>query len=206
MFPDAIDKLQPEKSQYSGPKPKLFVGFSSDIFSTRLFGVNAGESMSEFGAEQVILVRDDEAREALRKEIGSVNLILTIIESKGMEFEDVLLFNYFSGGPAGGSFRALVSMEEEGARVGAAELNRRKHAVLCAELKGLYVAVTRPRARLWLIEEFEENVAAMARLWMKGADGGLVDLVHRGDVDVSLSLCASTVDGYCLLTGGFVRH
>lgn len=144
--------------------------------------------MAEFGAEQVILVRDDEAREALRKEIGKVNLILTVVESKGMEFEDVLLFNYFSGSPAGGSFRALVAMEEEGETSdgrATASLDRRKHVVLCAELKGLYVAITRPRARLWLIEEFEKNISAMARLWMKGADGGLVDLVQRGDVNVS---------------------
>ncbi|KAI5850467.1 P-loop containing nucleoside triphosphate hydrolase protein [Morchella snyderi] len=195
VFPDVIDKLQPEVGTYLGPKPKLFIGFSSDMFSKKLFGaVDVVENIAEFGAEQVILVRDDEARNTLRDEIGTINLILTIVESKGMEFDDVLLFNYFSGSPAGPSFRALVSMEEDlktKQGTGLIGFDRRKHAVLSAELRGLYVAITRPRARLWLIEEHGENITAMTKLWSKGPDGGLVDIVLRGDKNVSGARCAS---------------
>lgn len=166
------------------------------MFSKKLFGaVDVVENIAEFGAEQVILVRDDEARNTLRDEIGTINLILTIVESKGMEFDDVLLFNYFSGSPAGPSFRALVSMEEEDLKTkqgtGLLGFDRRKHAVLSAELRGLYVAITRPRARLWLIEEHDENITAMARLWTRGPDSGLVDIILRGDRGVSGARCAS---------------
>jgi hypothetical protein len=38
----------------------------------------------DFGARQVIIVRNDNAREVLRRELGDTGLILTLIESKGL--------------------------------------------------------------------------------------------------------------------------
>src|SRR5205814_6526362 len=91
-FPGVIDKLQTERGMFSGPLPTLFCGFSSEILATKR---KKGSDLivSNFGAEQVILVRDDEAKQRLQKQIGDENLILTVLESKGMEFEDVLIFN-----------------------------------------------------------------------------------------------------------------
>ena len=43
---------------------------------------------------KVILVVDDEARDSLPEEL-SFGLVLTIFESKGLEFDDVLLYNFF---------------------------------------------------------------------------------------------------------------
>lgn len=63
--------------------------------------------MSDFGAEQVILVRDNEAKADLKTEMGDSALILTILESKGMEFDDVVLFNFFSGSSHSASYRCL---------------------------------------------------------------------------------------------------
>ena len=37
---------------------------------------------------------DDEARDSLPEEL-SFGLVLTIFESKGLEFDDVLLYNFF---------------------------------------------------------------------------------------------------------------
>lgn len=51
--------------------------------------------MGYFGAEQVIIVRNDAAKEQLKSVLGST-LILTIYNSKGLEFEDVVLYNFFS--------------------------------------------------------------------------------------------------------------
>lgn len=138
VFPDSIDKLQPEIGQSVGPRPSLFgesfyplnqysisdflgVGFSSELFGNRMFGiVNVALDLSDFGAEQVVLVRDDASRDKLQKEVGGT-LILTILESKGMEFEDVLLYNYFTEAPAAAAgFRALA----------ANEFDARNHAVI----------------------------------------------------------------------------
>ena len=72
--------------------------------------VNLNDNLSDFGAEQVILVRDDEAKANLKSKIGDVALTLTILESKGMEFNDVLLYNFFSDSEQGPSYRSLYML------------------------------------------------------------------------------------------------
>jgi len=52
-------------------------------------------SISDFGAEQVIIVKNDNAKAELKRVLAST-LILTIYQSKGLEFEDVILYNFFS--------------------------------------------------------------------------------------------------------------
>jgi DNA helicase IV len=44
---------------------------------------------------KVILVVSEEARNSLPEEL-SVGLVLTIYEAKGLEFDDVLLYNFFT--------------------------------------------------------------------------------------------------------------
>ena len=78
-FPGCVDKLAPELSFASGPKP-LFVDAGADavhqLFSDR--------TEREFGAEQAILVRTD-AEVARLGEQGVEALTMTIMESKGLE-------------------------------------------------------------------------------------------------------------------------
>jgi len=52
-------------------------------------------SAIEFGAHQVILVQSKEAKEKL-PDILKGAIVLTIFESKGLEFDDVLLYNFFT--------------------------------------------------------------------------------------------------------------
>jgi hypothetical protein len=57
----------------------------------------------EFGASQVIIVRDDATKQRLKhlnSNIGDIGLVLTVFEAKGMEFNDVLLYNFFTNSPA----------------------------------------------------------------------------------------------------------
>ena len=51
-------------------------------------------SRIEFGAHQVILVVDDNARNRIPEELKGA-LVLTLYEAKGLEFDDVLLYNLF---------------------------------------------------------------------------------------------------------------
>ena len=71
----------------------------------------------EFGAEQVILVRDEHMKKALKDQFGDAALILTILQSKGMEFDDVVLWNFFHGETRTTVARKLASLyvEEESA-------------------------------------------------------------------------------------------
>ena len=50
-----------------------------------------------FGASQVIIVRDQHVKEQLPEFMKSM-LCLTVYESKGLEFDDVILFNFFAMG------------------------------------------------------------------------------------------------------------
>jgi ATP-dependent exoDNAse (exonuclease V) beta subunit len=54
------------------------------------------------------LVRDDEARQLVPASLAESAIVLTIFEAKGLEFNDVLLWNFFSDSPADKEWRCLV--------------------------------------------------------------------------------------------------
>lgn len=88
VFPNTVDKLPPEQGQNDGPKPVFFVGFDEGLIADSMVGLNkANENVSDFGSEQVILVRDDSRKVFLQDALQNRAVVLTILESKGMEFE-----------------------------------------------------------------------------------------------------------------------
>ncbi|KAH0545413.1 hypothetical protein FGG08_000554 [Glutinoglossum americanum] len=166
------------------------VGFTAQILSAQMVGlVKLNERIADFGAEQVILVRDEEAKKNLQAKIGDIALVLTILQSKGMEFDDVLLYNFFTESSCPSSLRCLGSLV---GLTGGTVFDARKHIVLCSELKHLYVAVTRARITLSLIEsERSSGVLEATRIFTQSIPGPLVDVVHPGDVNVDISLLGS---------------
>jgi ATP-dependent exoDNAse (exonuclease V) beta subunit len=64
-----------------------------------LLGHQRTDTKIEFGAQQVVLVRSDEARRNLPTELAASAIVLTVFESKGLEFDDVLLWDFFSASP-----------------------------------------------------------------------------------------------------------
>jgi ATP-dependent exoDNAse (exonuclease V) beta subunit len=104
----------------------MVVGFDAQIFSAQMVGlVNLDESVADFGAEQVILVRDEEAKAALQDEIGDAALVLTILQSKGMEFDDVLLYDFFTKCSCPSSIRCLGLLADEHSGI----FDAKKHVV-----------------------------------------------------------------------------
>jgi hypothetical protein len=55
-------------------------------------------------------VRDEDTKERLQDEIGDMALVLTILQSKGMEFDDVILWDFFSGCPYPAGLRCLGAL------------------------------------------------------------------------------------------------
>ncbi|KAH9658809.1 UvrD-like helicase ATP-binding domain-containing protein [Citrus sinensis] len=164
FFPHSVDILKPETSLIYGEPPVLLESGNDENAIIKIFGNSgdAGGNMVGFGAEQVILVRDD-----------CQALVLTIVESKGLEFQDVLLYDFFGSSPLKNQWRVVYEYMKEQALLDSTlpasfpSFNEAKHNVLCPELKQLYVAITRTRQRLWIWENMEEFSKPMFDYWKK---------------------------------------
>ncbi|KAF8544382.1 hypothetical protein BDD12DRAFT_801307 [Trichophaea hybrida] len=175
-FPQSVDKMEEERGQYSGAIPTLFVGFGAQILASRLVGLtDVYGDVADFGAEQVILVRDDAVKEKVKSEIGDLALVLTILDSKGMEFDDVFLLDFFSSSPCPSALRKLQDILNPSAH----QTDTNRNGLLCSELKHLYVAITRPRNQLWIFESSPEIVGPVSKLLIERQDP-LIEVVGKG--------------------------
>ena len=98
FFPDSFDHLSPDVGLFSGPKPVILNTDDFTEMAMLLQGSKRKTSAIEFGAHQVILVQNEESKQALPIEL-SYGLVLSIYEAKGLEFDDVLLYNFFKDSP-----------------------------------------------------------------------------------------------------------
>ncbi|XP_044967802.1 uncharacterized protein LOC123427749 [Hordeum vulgare subsp. vulgare] len=175
FFPSSVDKLNPETGLVYGEAPVLLESDNDENAIMTIFGEIKSKhgSMHGFGAEQVILVRDDATKKQIVDLVGKQALVLTIVECKGLEFQDVLLYNFFGSSPLRNKWRVLygymkdkdiIAQSEEISHPG---FDRSKHHLLCSELKQLYVAITRTRQRLWICESTDDYCRPMFDYWKK---------------------------------------
>lgn len=183
-FPETVDKLEPEIGNLSGPKPVLFIGVDFSILSSSRVGHTAlSAGTADFGAEQAILVRDTKMKTALQNHIGDVALIFTILESKGMEFNDVITWNLLTDCPDQAGLRSLETLKNEPAK-----FDPKKHGGMCPELKNLYVAVTRARNQLFMVECSETTAASVLKLLAHDSSKPLVEVTRPGQEDFAMRL------------------
>lgn len=183
-FPETVDKLEPEVGHLNGPKPVLFQGVDLNILRSSNVGhITPSAGTADFGAEQVILVRDSHMKISLQHQIGNVALILTILESKGMEFDDVILWNFFSECPDEAGVRSLDTLKSE-----PTTFDSRKYAGMCSELKHLYVAITRARVQLFIMESCVATATTVLKFLGHDNDGHLVQLTSPTHDDFSMRL------------------
>jgi hypothetical protein len=85
-FPFSVDKLNPETSLVHGDAPILLESCNGENALTTIFGQIQNECCrrSMFGADQVILVRDDATKEHVTDIVGKQALVLTILESRAL--------------------------------------------------------------------------------------------------------------------------
>ncbi|GJU83140.1 UvrD-like helicase, ATP-binding domain, P-loop containing nucleoside triphosphate hydrolase [Tanacetum coccineum] len=175
-FIHSIDKLEPEISLISGEAPVLLECDSDENAIVTIFGdTGTSGKIVGFGADQVILVRDDCAKTEICESVGKNALVLTILECKGLEFQDVLLYNFFGTSPLKEQWRVIYEYMkkydwlDEKLPQSFPTFTEARHNVLCSELKQLYVAITRTRQRLWICENNEELCKPMFDYWkMRG--------------------------------------
>ncbi|GMJ04502.1 hypothetical protein HRI_004119400 [Hibiscus trionum] len=207
FFPSSVDMLCPETSLIYGEAPIWLESDSKGNVVGKIFtnSVEGGGRMVGFGAEQVILVRNDRAKKQILKYVGKQALVLTIVESKGLEFQDVLLYNFFGSSPLKNQWRVVYEyMKEQGLVDSTCRFPSFEHAnhhIMCSELKQLYVAITRTRQRLWICENDDEFSEPIFNYWQKSC---LVQVRKLDDSFAQAMQVASTPEewksrGYKLL-------
>ncbi|KAF9524672.1 hypothetical protein CPB83DRAFT_909779 [Crepidotus variabilis] len=153
FWPYAIDILSREQGVVDGSKPVFFSGWDSETVRYEQFLFGETGNPIEFGAQQCILVRNEAARDELRQQVGEIGLIL-----QGLEFDDVLLYKFFEDSTVDLSqWRVVLNLLEKASQavvsgLPAPAFDEIKHAGVCSELKFLYVAVTRARKNLWIVD------------------------------------------------------
>uniref|UniRef100_A0A8I6XPP0 UvrD-like helicase ATP-binding domain-containing protein n=1 Tax=Hordeum vulgare subsp. vulgare TaxID=112509 RepID=A0A8I6XPP0_HORVV len=175
FFPTSVDKLNPETGLVYGEAPVLLESDNDESAIMTIFAEIKSKhgNTQGFGAEQVILVRDDATKKQIVDLVGKQALVLTIVECKGLEFQDVLLYNFFGSSPLKNKWRVLYSYMKDKLIIAQSEeishpdFDRSKHHLLCSELKQLYVAITRTRQRLWICENTDDYCRPMFDYWKK---------------------------------------
>ena len=175
-----VDKLEPEMGTLIGPIPILFFDCDTAILKRRdvEFSITAEHELL-FRAEQVILVRDDSVKVELVTNVGDTAL-LTILQAKGMEFDDVILWDFFSITPDRAGWRSLQNCFDESSP---SIFDASAHAPLCSELKHLSIANTRARVRFLLIERSGDTVHRFIRLMNRKSRPALFEVTSAGAKD-----------------------
>ncbi|KAF8955734.1 hypothetical protein BDZ97DRAFT_1926448 [Flammula alnicola] len=154
FWPYAIDILSRERGVVDGSKPVFFSGWDSDTVRYEQFLFGESGSPIEFGAQQC-------RKEELRKQVGDIGLIMTLYESKGLEFDDVLLYKFFEHSTVDLSqWRIVLNLlanTQCSQDMSAPRFDEIRHAGVCSELKFLYVAITRARKNLWIVDCSEKS-------------------------------------------------
>lgn len=80
---------------------------------------------------------------------GSDHLLLKRFQ--GLEFDDVLLYNFFEDSvPSASTWRVILHGLEKSNLGPVPRFDEIRHAVICTELKNLYVGLTRARNHCWI--------------------------------------------------------
>lgn len=194
-FPETFDTLERDESMFPGPLPTLFTVCNFVELAMLMSDSKRDDAVIDFGATQVIIVPNEEAKAALPDELNRMNICLTLEEAKGLEFEDVLMLNFFSKSRCAPAEWRVISGYLEDHLEGSAipenaveipghvrcrplEFNSTRHKVLSSELKYLYTAITRARSNLWIVDLDSAARGPMFEYW---ATLGLVEVVASSE-------------------------
>jgi hypothetical protein len=183
LFPAAVDRTPPERGCFAGARPLLVTHTrAADVLQLILDGgdnddddgdASAREPV-DFGAHQVFLVRDDAARAALLADVPELRLlkgqVLSVAESKGLEFTDVICWNLASWSPFEHEWRVVAAAAQARWEAGGAALEAGDAAAAAARVAAA-AASGRARAR---------RVGGRAQAAVRGAHARAAPPADRG--------------------------
>ena len=139
----------------------------------------------EFGSNQAIIAPDEETKERVPEALRT-GLVLTVYQIKGLEFNNVLLYDFFVSSKSGNDWRVITGylnnlldpnskpdLPEDlhadlsqflSARPRPLQFDAQKHRLLASELKQLYTAITRAKEKVWIFDSSIERRAPVFEL------------------------------------------
>ncbi|KAF8426773.1 hypothetical protein EV426DRAFT_448432 [Tirmania nivea] len=185
-FPAMVDKLDPEVGDIPREKPIIFIGAGvTDLLVEASYLAHIGtDAADERSNKQVVIVRDNETRHYLQLLLQGKRMVYTILETKGMEYDDVFIFNFFQSSPCSEEMRTLEELLPDQIHDSYAA----KNMVMCSELKNLYVAVTRACNRLWMLESSTSSAIDL----LANLPKQVIEIKYLNQFE-SLSQCANTL-------------
>ena len=94
FFPNSFDYLPGDEGMFPGPIPVVLDSCNVSDLALVLRTNKRESSTIEFGAHQVIIVQSEDAKKSIPDALKA-GIVLTVFEAKGLEFDDVLLYNFF---------------------------------------------------------------------------------------------------------------
>ncbi|XP_038075614.1 TPR and ankyrin repeat-containing protein 1-like [Patiria miniata] len=201
FFPLSFDRLLPDQGLFDGPLPVILATSNVNNLPSLLQKSKNHEETSgiDFGADQVILVASASVKQQEKLAMFDKGIVMTIEEAKGLEFNDVLLYNFFKDSGAGNMWRVITGYkpgtigDQQREHLEKTDLqwlcstnpsrpldfNPDEHKVLNSELKRLYTAITRARNNVWIFDEDEKTPLPMFELF---CSNGLVEVAKPEDV------------------------
>ncbi|XP_006890721.1 PREDICTED: TPR and ankyrin repeat-containing protein 1 [Elephantulus edwardii] len=224
-FPESFDRLPRDSGLFDGPKPTVLDSCSVSDLAILLRGNKRKTQPIEFGAHQVILVANEMAKERIPEELG-LALVLTVYEAKGLEFDDVLLYNFFTDSEAYKEWKIIssfmppssdskqenrplmdVSLEKASSLQGRSHmLNPEMYKLLNGELKQLYTAITRARVNLWIFDENREKRAPAFKYFIGRDFVQVVKTDENKDFDDSMFVKTSTPSEWIAQGDYYAKH
>ncbi|KAM9187432.1 TPR and ankyrin repeat-containing protein 1 [Dugong dugon] len=224
-FPESFDPLPRDSGLFDGPKPTVLESCSVSDLAILLRGNKRKSQPIEFGAHQVILVANEMAKEKIPEELG-LALVLTVYEAKGLEFDDVLLYNFFTDSEAYKEWKIIssftspspdsreesqplidVPLEKLSSSKGRSlTLNPEMYKLLNGELKQLYTAITRARVNLWIFDENQEKRAPAFEYFIRRDFVQVVKTDENKDFDDSMFVKTSTPEEWITQGDYYAKH